>query len=455
MTHPLVALARKRWAQPCWFWLGWVAWCCLAPWLDPLLWWCGICVAPLALAVAGSGVLHSHLVEQLEGTPTSAQSGVDALALETTRRSLAPALVVGLAGGSTLEALAFLWVASWASYLAQAGRAWSVAEDDLVLRHFLSWPLLLLSALLTGYGSVFGPLLLLLGSRYLALLGLSHADEVRLRWRSYWQARRPRNDGWSLWDLDREGAIVYRQVTRYALPGFLGLLWRHGLALTLCLMLTTAVTSLALTPTTLFTLTFCLVVLQTARTMTAGLSSMVEERDSRTLESLVITLLEPQEWLRDWARLIWVPRMLENLAFAAILTGGAVIAGMNPWRILLCLLVLASMTVSATYLGLWISVVETDRSRAVDRAGFELPARLWLPAVLALMTALAASAGLAPWPALLCLVLARDFRRRALSGLSGEALAVEDLEKRLKVELKHGGSAEAVLEHLFDELDPV
>ena len=452
MTHPLVALARKRMSQPLWFWFFWVVWWGSFAFVEPLVWFLGTTLAPLALAAAGSGVMHSGLVEQLEGTPTSAAGGVDALAWETTRRSLLPALMVGIAGGA-FWGLALLLVAPTASFLAQAGRAWSVADDDLILRHVLSWPTVLAGGLLTGFNPLLGGLALLLGFRTLALAGLARADSVRRSWRVYWQARRPRRDGWSLWDLEQEGPIIYRQVTRHALPGFLGLLWRHGLALVLLPALILALAYLPLTATTLFTLCLCLVVVQTARALTSGLGSMVEERDGRTLEGLLTTLLEPQEWLGDWARLIWVPRMFENLAFAAVLLGAAVLNGIYPWRLLLCLVVLASLTLSSTYLGLWISTAETDRARATDRAGFELLAWVWLPAVLALLGALAAPFWLAPWPALGCPLQVGLFRRQALSSLSAEAVALEELEARLGRELQHRGSAEAVIQFLETEFN--
>ncbi len=452
MTHPLVTLARKRMIQPNWFWAFWILWCIGGLSLPTLVWWLGTTLAPLALAAAASGVLHSGLVEQLEGTPTSAADGVDALAWETTRRSLLPALLVTVLSGSVILGLTFLVVAPLAGFLAQAGRAWSVADDDLILRHLLVWPVALLGGLLTGVNPVLGVAFLLAGSRALAQAGLARADSVRRAWRGYWQARRPQRDGWSLWDLNQEGPIIYRQVTRHALPGFPGLLWRHGLGLLLLAATALTVTYLPLTPITLFTLTLCILVVQTARAVTTGLGSMIEERDGNTLESLVITLLEPGEWLRDWTRLICVPRMFENLGFAAVLTGGVLLSGAHPWRVLLCLVVLGSLTLSSTYLGLWVSAAESDRAGATDRAGFELAARIWLPAVAALLSTLAAPFWAAPWLALACPLQVGYFRRQALRSLSAEAVEFEDLERRLGRELKQTGSAEAVLDHLFAEL---
>lgn len=329
----------------------------------------------------------------------------------------APWLVIpGLVGQ---VALAFL-----GSYLAQAGFAWSDGESDLLVRHLLLLP----AVLLTAAGPAPGVPVLALYARWLAIRGLDGYERLHRRAGRLW--RRLATGRSALRGAARglRNAIVYREARAEvgrAPFGVLGLLLaRHAVAAVL-LGGVLAAAHVALTqhwrglPQILWGGLAILFLVQTMRAAYLGAGSLLEEREGGTLEPLLGTAISASDFVDGWARVAALPRTVENLVAGVALVVLAGVAGVPPERMGMCAWLLVTFTVASAYAGVAVSAGSESRQAVLDRMGLTLAGGVWLVGMLGLLVAFQGRQEYVPVAAGLGLAAVVAARGRALALLTG------------------------------------
>lgn len=478
--NPVVALlqmrARRRWSPPLWVWCAIMAVVPVMAWALPhasptlrlaaTLLWAG--AYPLFVASRGAGMLaelrRGQCWEEVLGTGMPVAEMVDGLALYAVGRTartwpvmlcawwlwsvgpwgaLYPGWVVGLGFVTQLV------LAAIASYLAQAGYAWSRDDSDFVLRYLVVWsglsPVVLVlaavvwrevagdraGALEAGVAAVALAGLL---ARRAALAGVRGYQRLRrLVW--HWRdrlagARSGRLAGWMPVVMGAN-PVVFRELraeARYVPGGWLGvLLWRHGLAAVLLGGLTFECMESVREGSDglrglLWLSLVVLLVLQTVRAAYRTVGSLVDEREAGTLESLIGTSISAVEWVDGWAAVSIIPRTLENLVAALAMVGVAGLVSLGWLRFGVCAVLLLSLTAAAAYAGVGASAASATRHQALDRIGVDLAAGLWLLGVLGLLLALQAPAVGTPVALLLGLGTLVRYRSQALRLITTDQL---------------------------------
>ncbi len=398
---------------------------------------------PLAVACRNASILGSlrqgGCLDELLTTRTTAMEWLDDLARATGREVLSSwpwlsafwlfwaAALWHLGLWSCLAPVGILVQAALAvvaSYMAAAGQAWSSGEDDVVARTLLMGAVLLPpSALAACLTAKLGPVGLapLLGIfvpwRVLGAYGLHVAPHLRDHAGRVWKRLMSRQGNpWTFLPFS-SNAILYREARMEAhrIPGrVVGvLLWRHGPALALTFLLAVA-SSRPLVWLAL--VVFLLVQTLTAAYRTVG--SLVVERESNTLETLLATPLSTTEWVDGWAAVGYSPRLVEM-----VLAGPAMI--LACWAVnlgwfagLAAVGVITLLSVGAAYAGVLASARGGSRGGAHDLVGLEICARLWGAGVLGLVLAVALPTVLVWVPVVLAAALVRWIRTSCLRRLS-------------------------------------
>lgn len=436
---------------------------------------------PLHVACSGASLLASlrrgRGLEEVLNSPTTPAELVDGLARHSAAAAgsgwwwlgtlwilwgvgfagLSPeaALVLVVPGVLLQIALAFL-----GSYLAQAGYAWSDGEGDLLLRHLLLLPAVLLAA----WEPLPGVLVLALYARWLAMRGLDGYGRLHARMGRLW--RRLATGRGSLRRAARglRNAIVYREARAEVgrapggLPGLL--LARHAVAAILVGGILAAA-HVALShhwrglPQILWGGLATLFLVQTMRAAYLAAGSLLDEREGGTLEPLLGTALSASEFVDGWARVAALPRTVENLAAGFVLVVLASVAGLPPERMGMCAWLLATFTIASAYAGVAVSAGSESRQAVVDRTGVTLAGGVWLIGMLGLLVAFQGRQEYVPVAAGLGLAAVVAARGRALALLTG-GTPVEatpgTLERALPGPLQRGLARRRVAARLRQEL---
>ncbi|MGE0492531.1 MAG: hypothetical protein AB7S38_25170 [Vulcanimicrobiota bacterium] len=442
LDSPMLMLLARRRARRChtpaayWVGLGLVpvgltGWLPISPLTSLLMMLAVNLIYPLYLAGHGAMALASlrrgRCFDELLGSRTTARELIDSVALDTAMVFARTGfwLLGPWAGWFWLQGQSPAWaVPAWLgqlgmavllSYLAQAGQSWSDGDADFVIRQAVVGvglaPVVLGGSLLLGpepNAPGLAGLALAVGlvCRALAVRGLEAYPRLRGKIRQARDLFASRTPGWGdIYELGMaQNPVVFRErraEARYAPLGRFGLLLgRHGFAaLLLAAVAGTAYRALeahwANLQGVLWMTVVVFFVVQTLRAAYRTVGSLVDERESGTLESLLQTTLSGRDWIAGWVMVGFAPRAIENLVAGLLWVGVAWLGGQSPLRFGLCLILLMGFTLAATYAGICASAVSSSREQALDRVGVDLSAGLWLLGMVALLVALWAPGPLA------------------------------------------------------------
>lgn len=176
----------------------------------------------------------------------------------------------------------------------------------------------------------------------------------------------------------------------------------------------------------------------TARGAYYAVDSMLQERESQSLEALLCTPLAARQWLDGWAGWSATVILKEWLVGAPLVVGLAALAGLSWARMLVAVALIGVAALVAIYLGLSVSVLMQQRWAANDRLGLELMGWLWLPGLAALLICFQGTASMVPLSLVLFAWLLKRFRAAALAGLmaAGPSDPGAAVESRLRHHLR-------------------
>lgn len=159
-----------------------------------------------------------------------------------------------------------------------------------------------------------------------------------------------------------------------------------------------------------------LVLLQPFRAAGRTGGAVLDEKEARTFDTLLLTNLSPAEFVDGWAQVGWRPRVLEALLVAPI---AGLAAAQRSGPVLLAALALVALAVAAcvcaSYLGVAASALSENRGKLL---GSLLVSAIVMGVLgLSLASLLAPLLGVAAWfvPALVAAALTPPVRRLALA----------------------------------------